>query len=139
LPNDILVKMDRAAMAASLETRAPFLDHRVAELAWQLPLSLKLRDGMGKWALRQLLDRHAPRALIDRPKAGFAIPIGPWLRGPLRSWAEDLLDPALIRRQGWLEPEPLQRLWREHLAGADHTPQLWTVLMWQAWCDHWLP
>jgi asparagine synthase (glutamine-hydrolysing) len=108
LPNDILVKVDRAAMAASLETRAPFLDHRVAEQAWQLPLSLKIRGGVGKWALRQLLDRHVPRALIDRPKAGFAIPIGPWLRGPLRSWAEELLDPALIQRQGWLQPERVQ-------------------------------
>ena len=126
-------------MATSLETRAPFLDHRVASLAWQLPLALKLRDGTGKWALRQLLDRHVPRALIDRPKAGFAIPIGPWLRGPLRAWAEDLLDPELMRRQGWLQPEPVQRLWREHCHGADHTPQLWSVLMWQAWCAHWLP
>ena len=139
LPNDILVKVDRAAMAASLETRAPFLDHRVAELAWQLPLSLKLRNGVGKWALRQLLDRHVPRALLDRPKAGFAIPIGSWLRGPLRSWAEDLLDPALIQRQGGLQPESVQSLWRAHLAGADHTPQLWTVLMWQAWRAEWLP
>ena len=139
LPNDILVKVDRAAMAASLETRAPFLDHRVAALAWQLPLALKLRDGAGKWALRQLLDRHVPRALIERPKAGFAMPIGPWLRGPLRAWADDLLDPALMRRQGWLQPQPVQRLWREHLAGADHTPQLWSVLMWQAWSARWLP
>lgn len=139
LPNDILVKVDRAAMAASLETRAPFLDHRVASLAWQLPLNLKLRNGVGKWALRQLLDRHVPRSLIDRPKAGFALPIGPWLRGPLRPWAEDLLDPALIRRQGWLRPEPVQRLWQAHLAGADYTPQLWSVLMWQAWCSQWLP
>ncbi len=139
LPNDILVKVDRAAMAASLETRAPFLDHRVASLAWQLPLSLKLRNGVGKWALRQLLDRHVPRSLIDRPKAGFALPIGPWLRGPLRPWAEDLLDPALIRRQGWLRPEPVQRLWQAHLAGVDYTPQLWSVLMWQAWCSQWLP
>ena len=139
LPNDILVKVDRAAMAASLETRAPFLDHRVAALAWQLPLALKLRDGSGKWALRQLLDRHVPRALIERPKAGFAMPIGSWLRGPLRAWADDLLDPALIRRQGWLQPEPVQRLWRAHLAGADHTPQLWSVLMWQAWYARWLP
>ena len=139
LPNDILVKVDRAAMAASLETRAPFLDHRVAALAWQLPLSLKLRDGAGKWALRQLLDRHVPRALIERPKAGFAMPVGPWLRGPLRAWADDLLDPSLMRRQGWLQPELVQRLWREHLGGADHTPQLWSVLMWQAWSARWLP
>ena len=139
LPNDILVKVDRAAMAASLETRAPFLDHRVAALAWQLPFALKLRDGAGKWALRQLLDRHVPRALIERPKAGFATPIGHWLRGPLCAWADDLLDPALIRRQGCLRPEPVQRLWRAHLAGADHTPQLWSVLMWQAWSARWLP
>ncbi|WP_186484110.1 asparagine synthase C-terminal domain-containing protein [Synechococcus sp. A15-127] len=112
LPNDILVRVDRAAMASSLETRAPFLDHRVASLAWQLPLNLKLRYGVGKWALRQLLDRHVPRSLIDRPKAGFALPIAPWLRGPLRPWAEDLLDPALIRRQGWLQPQCVWRLWQ---------------------------
>ncbi len=139
LPNDILVKVDRASMATSLETRAPFLDHRVARLAWKLPLALKLRDGVGKWALRQLLDRYVPRDLVNRPKAGFAMPIGSWLRGPLRAWAEDLLDPALIRRQGWLQTAPVQRLWHAHLAGADHTPQLWSVLMWQAWCAKWLP
>ena len=138
LPSDILVKVDRAAMAASLETRAPFLDHRVASLAWQLPTSLKLRDGVGKWALRQLLERYVPRHLIERPKAGFAVPIGPWLRGPLRSWADELLDPDLIRRQGFLRHEPVQRLWRAHLAGDDYTPQLWTVLMWQAWSAHWI-
>ncbi|MCS5704713.1 asparagine synthase (glutamine-hydrolyzing) [Synechococcus sp. FGCU-3] len=137
LPADILVKVDRAAMAASLETRAPFLDHRVAAVAWQLPLSLKIRGGVGKWALRQLLDRYVPRHLIDRPKAGFAMPIGPWLRGPLRPWAEELLDPELLRQQGHLQPEPIQRLWRAHLAGADHTSQLWTVLMWQAWLAEW--
>ncbi len=139
LPNDILVKVDRAAMAASLETRSPFLDHRVANLAWQLPLALKLRDGEGKWALRQLLDRYLPRAFFDRPKAGFSMPIGPWLRGPLRPWAEDLLDPALIRRQGWLKPEPIQHLWSAHLGGSDHTPQLWSVLMWQSWFAQWHP
>ncbi|MEB3296411.1 MAG: asparagine synthase (glutamine-hydrolyzing) [Cyanobacteriota bacterium] len=137
LPNDILVKVDRAAMAASLETRAPFLDHRVAAVAWQLPLSMKIRGSTGKWALRRLLDRHVPAALFERPKAGFAMPIGPWLRGPLRSWGEELLSPALIRQQGYLRPEPIQRLWRAHLAGADHTPQLWTVLMWQAWLAEW--
>ena len=122
LPNDILVKVVRASMAASLETRAPFLDRCVAILAWQLPLSMDLRDGFGKWALRQLLDRHLPRPLIDCPNAGFAMPIGPWLRGPLRAWADDLLDPVLIRRQGWLQPEPVQRLWRAHMGGADNNP-----------------
>jgi asparagine synthase (glutamine-hydrolysing) len=100
---------------------------------------MKIRGGVGKWALRQLLDRHVPRHLIDRPKAGFAMPIGAWLRGPLRPWAEDLLDPALIRRQGWLQSERVQRLWQAHQTGADHTTELWTVLMWQAWCTQWLP
>lgn len=141
LPADILVKVDRAAMAASLETRAPFLDHRVAALAWRLPLALKIpsQASAGKWALRQLLYRRVPPALIDRPKAGFAIPLGPWLRGPLRAWADDLLDPSLLRRQGYLRPEPIQRLWQEHRSGrADHTPRLWTILMWQAWQAEWL-
>jgi len=138
LPNDILVKIDRASMAASLETRAPFLDHRISAFAWQLPLALKLRDGVGKWALRQLLYRYVPRHLIERPKAGFSMPLGPWLRGPLRTWAEDLLDPALIRQKGRLNADSVQRLWQSHLAGNDHTPQLWSVLMWQAWSTCWL-
>jgi asparagine synthase (glutamine-hydrolysing) len=138
LPADILVKVDRAAMASSLETRAPFLDYRVALLAWQLPLPLKITpEGTSKWALRQLLDRYVPRHLLDRPKAGFAMPIGAWLRGPLRCWADDLLDPALLQGEGYLRAEPIQQLWREHLAGRDHTPRLWTVLMWQAWLAEW--
>ncbi len=138
LPNDILTKVDRAAMAASLETRAPFLDPEVASLAWRLPMTMKIRDGSGKWALRQILDRYVPRALIERPKAGFAMPIGAWLRGPLRPWAEELLDPIAMQRQGYLRPEPIQRLWRQHLSGRfDHTTRLWTVLMWQAWLAEW--
>jgi len=137
LPTDILVKVDRAAMAVGLETRAPFLDHRVAAVAWRLPLAMKIRGGSGKWALRQLLDRYVPRALVERPKAGFAMPIGAWLRGPLRPWASDLLDAALLQRQDYLQPEPIQRLWQAHLGGADHTPQLWSVLMWQAWLAEW--
>ncbi len=137
LPADILVKVDRAAMAVGLETRAPFLDHRVAAVAWRLPLALKIRGASGKWALRQLLHRYVPPALVERPKAGFAMPIGAWLRGPLRLWAEGLLDPALLQSQGYLQSAPIQRLWRAHLAGADHTPQLWTVLMWQAWLAEW--
>ena len=141
LPADILVKVDRAAMAASLETRAPFLDHRVASVAWRLPLSMKIRPGGGtgasKWALRQLLYRHVPPALIERPKAGFAMPIGAWLRGPLRSWAEELLDPQVLERQGYLQSEPIGRLWRAHQRGSDHTTQLWAVLMWQAWLAEW--
>jgi asparagine synthase (glutamine-hydrolysing) len=138
LPNDILAKVDRAAMATSLETRTPLLDHHVAAVAWRLPMAMKIRSGrqgpMGKWALRQILYKHVPRHLIERPKAGFGIPIGQWLRGPLRGWAEDLLEPGLMQRQGYLRPEPIQALWRQHLSGRfDHSTRLWTVLMWQAW------
>ena len=142
LPNDILTKVDRAAMAASLETRSPFLDHRVAEVAWRLPMAMKIHPtrggGISKWALRQILYRYVPPELIERPKAGFGIPIGQWLRGPLRGWAEDLLEPGLMQRQGYLRPEPIQALWRQHLSGRfDHTTRLWSVLMWQAWLVGW--
>lgn len=136
LPDDILCKVDRAAMGVSLETRVPFLDHRVAELAWRLPLGMKIRDGQGKWALRQVLYRHVPRELIERPKAGFAIPIGQWLLGPLRDWAEALLAPDRLRVQGLLNVELISTVWRQHLAGThDWTPRLWAVLMLQAWLE----
>ncbi|MCP9910752.1 asparagine synthase (glutamine-hydrolyzing) [Cyanobium sp. BA20m-p-22] len=138
LPNDILTKVDRAAMAASLETRTPLLDHHVAALAWRLPMAMKIRGGQGKWVLRQILYKHVPRHLIERPKAGFGMPIGQWLRGPLREWAEDLLEPGLMQRQGYLRPEPIQIIWRQHLSGRfDHTSRLWAVLMWQAWLAEW--
>ncbi len=137
LPSDILVKVDRAAMNSGLETRSPFLDHRIASLAWQLPMNMKIRGSIGKWALRQILYQYVPKKMINRPKAGFAIPIGAWLRGPLRTWAEELLSPDLISQQGFLESEPIQRLWRQHLKGADNSSQLWTVLMWQAWYTEW--
>lgn len=136
LPDDILCKVDRAAMAVSLETRVPFLDPAVVELAWRLPLNMKIRDGSGKWALRQFLYKHVPRELIERPKAGFAVPIGVWLRGPLREWAEALLDPERIDREGYLESAPIRTVWKEHLSGRrDWTPRLWTVLMFQAWLE----
>jgi asparagine synthase (glutamine-hydrolysing) len=142
LPADILVKVDRAAMAASLETRAPFLDHRVAAAAWRLPLAAKVqghgRQAIGKWALRQILHQYVPAALLDRPKAGFAMPIGAWLRGPLRPWAAELLHPDRLQREGYLRSEPISRLWQQHLSGRyDHTTKLWTVLMWQAWLEQW--
>jgi asparagine synthase (glutamine-hydrolysing) len=136
LPDDILCKVDRAAMATSLEVRAPFLDHRVAEVAWRLPLSMKLRGKVGKWALRQILYRYVPQELIERPKAGFGIPLGQWLRGPLRLWAEDLLDEGRMLRQGYLNPKPIHRAWVLHLSGQyDFTVRLWSVLMFQAWLE----
>lgn len=134
LPDDILVKVDRAAMANSLETRAPMLDHRVVELAWRIPLHQKIRQGQGKWLMRQLLYRHVPKELIERPKMGFGIPLGSWLRGPLREWAEALLGESRLRREGYLQPEPIRQRWEEHLSGRRNWQQsLWTVLMFQAW------
>ena len=136
LPDDILAKVDRAGMAVSLEGRIPFLDHRVIAFAWEVPLSAKIRDGRGKHILREVLYRYVPPALIDRPKAGFAVPIGDWLAGPLRDWAEALLDPAVIARQGFLDPAVVARTWASFLKGERALlAPLWCVLMFQAWLE----
>jgi asparagine synthase (glutamine-hydrolysing) len=134
LPDDILVKVDRASMAVSLEARCPLLDYRLFELAWRMPMALKRRNGSGKWILKELAYRLVPRELLDRPKAGFGVPIESWLRGPLKEWAGDLMDPAMLRREGWLNPAPVQAAWEAHLTGRINlNERLWIVLMFQAW------
>jgi len=136
LPDDILVKVDRASMGVSLETRVPFLDHRVAALCWSLPLSMKVRNGQQKWLLRQVLARHLPQRFFERPKSGFAVPLATWLCGPLRSWAEDLLSADRLRRQGYLVPDEIRRVWTRHLSERENWEErLWCALMFESWLD----
>ncbi len=144
LPNDILVKMDRASMASSLETRAPFLDHRVAMIAWKMSSDLKIKEQnykrVGKWPLRKILGKYIPPKLFNRPKAGFAIPIGSWLRNDrkLRNWAEELLDENSIKNEGFLNHEIVTKTWRNHLEGnSNNDSKIWSILMWQAWLNEW--
>jgi asparagine synthase (glutamine-hydrolysing) len=136
LPDEMLAKVDRASMSVALEVRVPLLDPRVVELAWALPPGLRIKDGKGKWLLRKVLYRYVPRDLVERPKIGFDPPIAEWLRGPLRPWAQELLDPERLQREGYLRPGPVGRCWAEHLSGARNWDyRLWAVLMFQAWLE----
>jgi asparagine synthase (glutamine-hydrolysing) len=134
LPDDILVKIDRAAMAVSLETRVPFLDHRVIDLASRLPLHMKIRSGINKWCLREVLYKRVPKKLIERPKMGFGVPIGDWLKGPLRDWAEHLLDEKRIIQSGYFQNSEIQKKWQEHCSGERNWQYyLWDILMFESW------
>jgi asparagine synthase (glutamine-hydrolysing) len=136
LPDDILVKVDRASMGVSLESRAPFLDHRVVEFAWRVPVSMMVRNGQRKWLLRQVLYRYVPPKMVERPKVGFSVPIESWLRGPLSEWAESLIDEARLRKEGFFEAGPVRQKWAEHLAGKQNWQHsVWNVLMFQAWLE----
>ena len=136
LQDDILCKVDRAAMATSLETRVPFLDPEIVKLSWRFPLKMKVQGTLGKKILRKVLYKYVPKNLIERPKVGFGLPIGDWLRGPLKDWASDLLSPKRIQQEGYLNQDYINQAWNQHLTGKrDNTYKLWSVLMFQAWLE----
>ena len=139
---DILVKLDRSAMATSLETRIPFLDKRIAEIAWMMPIDLKIKKinnkKFGKWCMRKILSKYIPSDLINRKKQGFTMPIGPWIRGPLKSWTKDLLSYETIKDQGLIDPKIVENILKNHLeCKQDNSARLWNLLMWQAWINEW--
>ena len=134
LPYHISLNLDRAPIAVSLETRMPFLDHRIVEFAWSLPQQMLLRNGVSKWAMREVLARYVPHALTERPKAGFGIPLAEWLRGPLREWADEMLSPSSLHVDGYLDADAVGNYWTAHTSRRrDHTNVLWNVLMFQSW------
>jgi asparagine synthase (glutamine-hydrolysing) len=136
LPDDILVKVDRAAMATSLETRTPFLDHKLIEYVWKIPHSYKLRKGQGKWILRKILNKYVPKSLTQRPKMGFGVPIESWLRDPLRDWAENLLDEKRLKQEGYFNIKAIRNKWDQHLSGKmNWSYHIWDILMFQSWMD----
>jgi asparagine synthase (glutamine-hydrolysing) len=136
LPDDILVKVDRASMTVGLETRVPFLDHNLASFCWSLPLSLRMRRGRLKWLLRQVLHSYVPQSLVDRPKTGFAVPVGTWLRGPMKGWASALLAPDRLKAEGFFDPGLVNEVWQAHLSGSTNWQErLWCVLMFQSWLE----
>ena len=134
LPDDILVKVDRASMANSLETRVPYLDHKLIEYAWKIPHRLKNKNGQGKWILKEILKQYVPKNLTERPKMGFGVPIGTWLRGSLKDWAENLLDEKKMQEEGFLNSKLIKKKWKEHISGKKNWQHdLWDILMFQAW------
>jgi len=140
-PNDLMVKTDRASMAVALEARAPLMDYKLAEYSWQLPMKMKVRGGQGKWLLRQVLKRHIPESLFERPKMGFSVPLAEWLRGPLKGWADDLLSYETLKKQGFLDADLVTKQWQDFQQGAPlqvAPKHLWSALMFQAWVERWM-